>query len=56
MNDDKNNELYAKYQELAKKEDRVIFGGRLGMYQYFDMHHIVAEALKTAEREFDLCE
>ena len=49
MNDEKNNMLYQKYQELAHKEDKVIFGGRLGMYKYFDMHHIIAEALKCVE-------
>ena len=46
MNDDKNSELFKKYQELAKKEDKVIFGGRLGMYQYFDMWQVIDEALK----------
>jgi UDP-galactopyranose mutase len=46
MNDERNNHLYQKYRELAEKEKNVIFGGRLGMYQYFDMHNIVAEALK----------
>lgn len=51
MNDDKNNELFAKYQELAEKEGNVIFGGRLGMYKYFDMHNVVAEALKCVENE-----
>ena len=51
MNDQKNNELYAKYRRLADKEDRVIFGGRLGMYKYFDMHNIVAEALKCVRNE-----
>lgn len=51
MNDQKNNELYLKYKELAEKEEHVIFGGRLGMYQYFDMHHIVAEALNTVKKE-----
>ncbi len=49
MNDEKNNMIYQKYQELAHKEDKVIFGGRLGMYKYFDMHHIIAEALKCVE-------
>ena len=53
MNDDKNNALYAKYKELAKKEEKVIFGGRLGMYKYFDMHHVVAEALDLAKSEID---
>ncbi len=51
MNDDKNNELYEKYKALGASEEKVIFGGRLGMYKYFDMHHIVDEALKLAESE-----
>lgn len=49
MNDDRNNALYAKYKELADKEEKVIFGGRLGMYRYFDMHNVIEEALKVAE-------
>ncbi len=48
MNDDKNDNLYAKYKELADKEDKVIFGGRLGMYRYFDMHNVVWEAIQCA--------
>ena len=51
MNDEQNNALYAKYRELADKEDKVIFGGRLGMYRYFDMHNVIDEALKAADRE-----
>ena len=47
LNDDKNSELFKKYQELAEKEDKVIFGGRLGMYQYFDMWQVIDEALKA---------
>ena len=50
MNDEKNNTLYKKYRELADKEENVIFGGRLGMYQYFDMHNIVAEALRCTKQ------
>ena len=46
MNDDKNNELFDKYKELAVKEEKVIFGGRLGMYQYFDMWKVIEVALK----------
>ncbi len=49
MNDEKNNTLYAKYKELADQENKVIFGGRLGMYKYFDMHHVIAEALKCVK-------
>lgn len=51
MNDHKNNEVYEKYKEKAEKENKVIFGGRLGMYRYFDMHQVVEEALKTACKE-----
>lgn len=51
MNDDKNNELYRKYQELAAKERNVIFGGRLGLYKYFDMHNVVLEALKCTREK-----
>lgn len=46
MNDDRNNVLYEKYKSLANQEKNVIFGGRLGMYRYFDMDNIVSEALK----------
>ena len=46
LNDEKNSELFKKYQELAEKEDKVIFGGRLGMYQYYDMWQVIDEALK----------
>ena len=49
MNDEKNNALYVKYKELADEQDKVIFGGRLGMYQYFDMDKVIEEALKVAE-------
>ena len=49
MNDEKNSKLFARYQELAKKEGNVIFGGRLGMYQYFDMWQVIDEALKLVE-------
>jgi UDP-galactopyranose mutase len=45
INDDKNSALYAKYKELADKNDKVIFGGRLGQYKYFDMHVVIKEAL-----------
>jgi len=51
MNDDKNNLLYAKYKALTDKESKVIFGGRLGTYKYYDMHHVVAEALKCIDAE-----
>lgn len=49
MNDQKNSELYEKYVELSKKEHKVIFGGRLGMYKYFDMWQVIDEALKLVD-------
>ncbi len=50
MNDEKNNALYEKYKALAEREDRVLFGGRLGKYKYYDMHHVVAQALELAAK------
>ena len=49
INNDKNNELYQKYADLASKDKNVIFGGRLGMYKYYDMDKVISEALKCVE-------
>ena len=49
LNDDKNSEVFKKYQKLANNEDNVIFGGRLGMYQYYDMWQVIDEALKLVK-------
>ena len=49
MNDEKNNALYEKYKTLADQEQNVLFGGRLGRYKYYDMHHVVAQALELAQ-------
>lgn len=49
VNNDKNNELYQKYLELSKKEKKVIFGGRLGRYQYQDMDKIVQASLELVQ-------
>ena len=46
VNDEKNGDLYAKYRELADKESKVIFGGRLGEYKYYDMDAVIASALE----------
>lgn len=51
VNDNKNNELYSKYKKLADKDDKVIFGGRLGQYKYYDMHKVIEEALKCVKNE-----
>lgn len=52
MNDEKNNTLYEKYKALADQEKNVLFGGRLGRYKYYDMHHVVAQALELAQSIF----
>ncbi len=51
INNEKNNELYLKYKELAKKDENIIFGGRLGQYKYYDMHLVIQEALKCIAEE-----
>lgn len=51
MNDEKNTKLYSRYKALAESEEKVIFGGRLGMYKYFDMHNVIEEALKCVQSE-----
>ena len=51
MNDEKNNALFLRYKELADAEDRVLFGGRLGEYKYYDMHQVIARALETVRAE-----
>lgn len=49
VNDQKNETLYQAYKELADKEQKVVFGGRLGEYKYYDMDAVIASALKCAE-------
>ena len=49
VNDEKNTALYAKYKELAGREENVIFGGRLGEYKYYDMDQVIAAALQNVE-------
>lgn len=46
VNDAKNGDLYEKYKVLATKEEKVIFGGRLGEYKYYDMDAVIASALE----------
>lgn len=45
VNDEKNEEIYKKYVELAKNQQKVLFGGRLGMYKYFDMDDTIEAAM-----------
>lgn len=51
VNDEKNSALYAKYKALAEKEEKTIFGGRLGEYRYYDMDAVLLSALALAQRE-----
>ena len=49
VNDDKNSELYAKYKALADAQTKVIFGGRLAEYKYYDMHKVIERAMEVVE-------
>lgn len=51
VNDEKNSNRYGEYKKLADKEQRVIFGGRLGEYKYYDMDAVVALALEMCQKE-----
>ena len=51
VNDAKNGALCEKYKELAAKEEKVIFGGRLGEYRYYDMDQVIAAALTCAREQ-----
>ena len=50
VNDEKNGALYMQYRELADREEKVIFGGRLGESQYYDMDAVIASALAMAQK------
>lgn len=51
INDQRNNELFEKYQELAADEKNVLFGGRLGQYKYYDMDKVIEAAWKMVAEE-----
>lgn len=51
LNNEETEALCARYRALAKAERRVIFGGRLGEYKYYDMDQIVRRALTAAADE-----
>lgn len=53
VNDEKNGQLYSQYKELADKEEKIIFGGRLGEYKYYDMDAVIASALEMADKELN---
>lgn len=51
VNDEKNNAVYEAYRRLAMREKKVVFGGRLGEYRYYDMDQVVGRALEMTEKE-----
>lgn len=51
INNDKNNRLYKAYRDLAETEPKVVFGGRLGQYRYYDMHQVIHAALQAVKDE-----
>ena len=52
VNDAKNSLLYSEYKKLADAEGKVIFGGRLGEYKYYDMDQVIVAVLEKCEKEF----
>ena len=53
VNNERNDALYAKYKSLADEEKKVIFGGRLGMYKYFDMDDTIIACWQLVKEELD---
>ena len=51
VNDAKNSLLYSEYKKLADAEEKVIFGGRLGEYKYYDMDQVIAAVLDKCAKE-----
>lgn len=54
INDAQNTALYQKYADLAAKETKVLFGGRLAQYKYYDMDKCVEAALELCDRELSV--
>ena len=52
VNDERNGTLYQEYKKLADAEEKVIFGGRLGEYKYYDMDAVIASALNKCKELF----
>ena len=49
INDEKNQKIYQQYENLAKSETNIIFGGRLAEYKYYDMHQVIERALNLCK-------
>ena len=53
VNNSKNNRLFTSYRELATKETpQVSFGGRLGLYRYYNMDQVIAAAMQFLRGTF----
>ena len=50
VNDEKNSELYKRYKSLADAQTKVLFGGRLAEYRYYDMHQVIENALNLVDK------
>ncbi len=53
INDEENGKLYEKYALLAKEQENVLFGGRLGQYKYYDMDKVIRAALDMSKQEIE---
>ena len=49
VNNEKNQALFEQYRQLAAGEEKIIFGGRLGHYKYYDMDKVIEAALELTE-------
>ena len=49
VNDERNGALYTRYKTLADNQEKVIFGGRLAEYKYYDMHQVIENALRLVD-------
>ena len=54
VNDEKNSALYAKYKALAEQQSKVIFGGRLAEYKYYDMDDVIERVMVVAGKELGM--
>lgn len=55
VNDERNNTLADKYRKLALAEKEIIFGGRLGLYRYYDMAPVIEQVLSLIGAEGNFC-
>ena len=54
INDKINQETYLKYKKLAGQQNKVVFGGRLAEYKYYDMHQVFESAISIAQKELEI--